>query len=80
MDKVVEATSAYNITWKTTTRFTPYELVYGKKDFLSVEFEFNTLRMAAQLDLVALVAFSSFMALVDPLASQASDVVFSSLT
>eukprot|EP00253_Pinus_taeda_P024841 PITA_24841 len=50
-DKLVEATWAYNTTWKTTTDFTPYELVYGKKALLSIEFEFNTLRMAAQLDL-----------------------------
>eukprot|EP00253_Pinus_taeda_P033420 PITA_33420 len=50
-NRLVEATWAYNTTWKTTTRFTPYELVYGKKDLLSIEFELNTLRMAAQLDL-----------------------------
>ena len=48
-DILVEATWAYNTTWKTTTGFTPYELVYGKKALLSVEFEFNTLRMAAEL-------------------------------
>eukprot|EP00253_Pinus_taeda_P029982 PITA_29982 len=50
-NRLVEATWAYNTTWKTTTGFTPYELVYEKKAFLSIEFEFNTLRMAAQLDL-----------------------------
>eukprot|EP00253_Pinus_taeda_P009713 PITA_09713 len=50
-DRLVEATWAYNTTWKTTTGFTPYELVYGKKALLSIEFEFNTLRMATQLDL-----------------------------
>ena len=50
-DRLVEATWAYNTTWKTTTGFTPYELVYGKRDLLSIEFEYNTLRMAAQLDL-----------------------------
>eukprot|EP00253_Pinus_taeda_P003067 PITA_03067 len=50
-DRLVEATWAYNTTWKTTTGFTPYELVYGKKALLSIEFEFNTLRVAAQLDL-----------------------------
>eukprot|EP00253_Pinus_taeda_P024615 PITA_24615 len=49
VDRLVEATWANNTTWKTTTRFTPYELVYGKKDLLSIEFEFNTLRMEAQL-------------------------------
>ena len=51
VDRLVEATWAYNTTWKTTTDFTPYELVYGKKALLSIEFEYNTLWMAAQLDL-----------------------------
>ena len=51
VDRLVEATRAYNTTWKTTTGFTPYELVYGKKALLSIEFEYNTLRMVAQLDL-----------------------------
>eukprot|EP00253_Pinus_taeda_P013416 PITA_13416 len=50
-DRLVEATWAYNTTWKTTTGFTPYELVHGKKALLSIEFEFNALRMASQLDL-----------------------------
>eukprot|EP00253_Pinus_taeda_P003825 PITA_03825 len=49
--QLVEATWAYINTWKTTTRFTPYELVYGKKALLSIKFEYNTLRMTAQLDL-----------------------------
>ena len=49
--RLVEATWAYNTTWKTTTRFTPYELVYGKKALLSVEFEFDTLRMEVELNL-----------------------------
>ncbi len=51
VDKLVEATWAYNTTWKTTTGFTLYELVYGKKALFSIEFEYNTLRMATQLDL-----------------------------
>ena len=51
VEKLVEATWAYNTTWETTTGFTPYELVYGKKALLSIEFEFNTLRMESQLDL-----------------------------
>eukprot|EP00253_Pinus_taeda_P014947 PITA_14947 len=50
-NRLVEATWAYNTTWKTTTGFTPYELVYGKKALPSIEFEYNALRMAAQLDL-----------------------------
>jgi len=48
---LVEATWAYNTTWKTTTGFTPYELVYGKKALMSTKFEYNTLRMETQLDL-----------------------------
>ena len=50
-ERLVEATWAYNITWKTITGFTPYELVYGKKALLSIEFEHHILRMASQLDL-----------------------------
>eukprot|EP00253_Pinus_taeda_P027379 PITA_27379 len=50
-ERLVEATWAYNTTWKTTIGFTLYELVYGKKALLSIEFEYNTLRMVAQLDL-----------------------------
>ncbi len=42
-DRLVVATWAYNTTWKTTTGFTPYELVYGKKALLSIEIQFNTL-------------------------------------
>ena len=36
VDRLVEATWAYNTTWKTTTGFIPYELVYGKKALLSI--------------------------------------------
>eukprot|EP00253_Pinus_taeda_P025911 PITA_25911 len=50
-DRLVEVTWAYNTTWKTTTSFIPYELVYGKRALLSIEFEYNTLRLATQLDL-----------------------------
>ena len=50
-DRLVEATWTHNTTWKTTIGFTPYELVYGKKSLLSVEFEFNNLRMAVELNL-----------------------------
>ena len=46
-DQLVEATLAYNTTRKTTKGFAPYELVYGKKALLSIEFEYNTLRMAS---------------------------------
>jgi len=49
--RLVEATWAYNKTWKKTTGFSLYDLVYGNKAFLSIEFEYNTLRMVALLDL-----------------------------
>eukprot|EP00253_Pinus_taeda_P035245 PITA_35245 len=52
-DRPVEATWAYNTTWKTTIGFTPYDLVYGKKALLSIDFEYNNLRMATQWDLDA---------------------------
>jgi len=42
---LVEATLAYNTTWMKTTEFTPYDLFYGEKALLSIEFEYNTLRM-----------------------------------
>lgn len=50
-ERLVEATSAYNTTWKTTIGFNPYDLVYGNKSLLPIEFEYNNLRMEAQLDL-----------------------------
>lgn len=50
-DRLVEATWAYNTTWKKTIGFTACDLVYGKKALLSIEFEYKTLRMEKQLDL-----------------------------
>lgn len=47
----MEETWAYNNTWKATIGFTPFGLVYGKKALLSIVFDHNTLRIAAQLDL-----------------------------
>jgi len=50
-ERLVEATWTYNKTSKTTSGFTPFELLYGNNALLSIEFEYNTLRMAAQFDL-----------------------------
>jgi len=50
-DIIVEATWAYNTTWKNMIGFTPFDQVYGNKALLYIEFEYNTLRMAAHLDL-----------------------------
>jgi hypothetical protein len=49
--RLPEAVWAYRTTWKTTTGLTPYELVYGKKVVLPIEFEIKTLRTALQLGL-----------------------------
>jgi hypothetical protein len=43
-NRLVEVAWAYNTTWKTTTWFTPYGLVYGKKTMFPIEFEIETLR------------------------------------
>lgn len=42
---------AYNTTWKSTTSFSPYELVFGNKPLLPIEFELPTLRIAMELGL-----------------------------
>lgn len=47
--RLLEAVWAYNVTWKSTSRFTPYELVYGKKPLLPFEFEIQTLRNAMEV-------------------------------
>jgi hypothetical protein len=49
--KLTEAIWAYKITWKTTTGLTPFELVYGNKSMLPIEFEHHTLRTTTKLDL-----------------------------
>jgi hypothetical protein len=52
--KLLEALWAYRTTWRNTTGFSPYELVYGKSVFFPVEFEIKTLRtaLAVNLDLI----------------------------
>jgi hypothetical protein len=44
---------AYITTWRNTTRFSPYELVYGKSVVFPMEFEIKTLRtdLSFNLDL-----------------------------
>jgi hypothetical protein len=52
-NRLLEALWAYRTTWRNTTKFSPYELVYGKIVVFPVEFEIKTLRTAlsANLDL-----------------------------
>lgn len=42
VEKLPEALWAYKTTWSNTTRHTPYELVYGKKFLLPIEFYIHT--------------------------------------
>jgi hypothetical protein len=51
--RLLKALWAYRTTWRNTTEFSPYELVYGKSVVFPVEFEIKTLRTAlsANLDL-----------------------------
>lgn len=48
-DRLPEALWAYRITWRNTTGFSPYELVYGNKVLLPIEFQIKTFNMAADL-------------------------------
>ena len=38
-DRLPEALWAYRTTWRNTTGFSPYELVYGKSGVFPIEFE-----------------------------------------
>ena len=50
-DKLPEVLWAYRIKWTNTTRFSQYELVYGKNHLFPIEFEINTLRTTLQVNL-----------------------------
>jgi len=47
--KLTEALWAYRITWKNSTGFSPYQLVYGKQVLLPIEFQIHTFKLAADL-------------------------------
>lgn len=49
--RLTEAVWAYCSIWKTTTRFTPFELVYGKEGMLPIEFEHKTLHKTLELNI-----------------------------
>ena len=46
-----EALWAYRTTWRNTTGFSPFELVYGKVPLFSMEFEISTLRTTLEVGL-----------------------------
>eukprot|EP00253_Pinus_taeda_P029356 PITA_29356 len=49
--KLPEALWAYRTTWRNTTGFSPYELVFGKNVVFPLEFEIKTLRTALAVNL-----------------------------
>ena len=48
---LLEAIWAYSTTWKTTIRFTPFDLVYGKSTAMLIEFQHKTLCTTLDLDI-----------------------------
>ena len=49
--RLPEALWAYRTTWKSTTGFTPFELLYGIVVVMLIEFEHKTLRTALELNI-----------------------------
>ena len=49
--RLPEVLWVYRTTWRNTTGFSPYELVYGKTATFHVEFEIQTLRTALELNM-----------------------------
>ena len=50
-DRLPKALWAYRTTWRNTTGFSPYNLVYGKSAIFPIEFEINTLKTATEVNL-----------------------------
>ena len=50
-DRLPEALWAYRTTWRNTTGFSPYDLVYGKSVVFPIEFEIKTLKTTMKVNL-----------------------------
>ena len=50
-DRLPEALWAYHTTWRNTTGFSHYDLVYGKSVIFLIEFEIKTLKTATEVNL-----------------------------
>ena len=50
-DGLPEALWAYRTTWRNTTGFSPYDLVYGKSVVFPIEFKIKTLKTAIEVNL-----------------------------
>ena len=46
-----EALWVYRKTWRSTTRYSPYQLVFGKEPIFPIEFEIQTLRTTQEVGL-----------------------------
>ena len=55
-ERLPEALWAYKTTWRNTTGYSPYELVYGKIPLFSIEFETKTRRTALEVGLNPTIA------------------------
>eukprot|EP00253_Pinus_taeda_P012303 PITA_12303 len=49
--RLPEALWAYRTTWRSTTGYSPYQLVFGKQSIFPIEFEIQTLRTAQEVGL-----------------------------
>ena len=49
--RLLEALWAYRTTWRLTTGYSPYQLVFGKEPIFLIEFEIQTLRIAQKVGL-----------------------------
>ena len=50
-DRLPKPLWAYHTTWRNTTGFYPYDLVYGKSVVFPIEFEIKTLKTATEVNL-----------------------------
>eukprot|EP00253_Pinus_taeda_P021920 PITA_21920 len=49
--RLPEALWAYRTTWRSTTGYSPYQLVFGKQPIFPIEFEIQTLQTTQEVDL-----------------------------
>ena len=49
--RFLEALWAYRTTWRNTTGYSPYQLVFGKEPIFPIEFEIQTLMIAQEVGL-----------------------------
>ena len=50
-NKLLKVLWAYHTTWRNTTVFSPYDLVYGKSSIFPIEFKIKTLKTAIEVNL-----------------------------